>query len=64
MEAFLRKVDADWIITGHIPCAQGFMTPNDRQIVLDALGDPACYLLFPTDRETSQQGLLACLGTL
>src|SRR5262249_3680790 len=32
VEAFLKKVDADWLITGHIPCEQGFMTPNDRQI--------------------------------
>jgi hypothetical protein len=60
----LKKVDADWIITGHIPCEQGFTTPNDRQIILDALGTPACYCLFPTDRPVTQQDLLACIGTL
>ena len=64
VEAFLQKVDADWIITGHIPCEQGFMIPNNRQIILDALGTPACYCLFPTDRPVTQQDLLACIGTL
>lgn len=64
VEAFLQKVDADWIITGHIPCEQGFMIPNDRQIILDALGTPACYCLFPTDRPVTQHDLLACVGTL
>ncbi len=64
VEAFLAKVDADWIITGHIPCEEGFATPNDRQIILDALATPACYCLFPTDRPTTQQALVACVGTL
>lgn len=63
-EAFLAKVDADWIITGHIPSEEGFATPNDRQIILDALGTPACYCLFPTDRPVTQQDLLARVGTL
>jgi len=64
VEAFLRKVDADWIITGHIPCEQGFDAPNDRQIILDALGTPACYCIVPTDRPVTQQELLSCVGTL
>jgi hypothetical protein len=48
--AFLAKVDADLLITGHIPCEQGFEVPNERQLILDSLGTPACYCLFPTDR--------------
>ncbi len=64
VEAFLQKVDSDWLITGHIPCEQGFMVPNDRQIILDALGTPACYCLFPTDRPVTQNELLGCIGTL
>jgi len=39
--AFLQKVDADLLITGHIPCDQGFEVPNERQIILDSLGTPA-----------------------
>jgi hypothetical protein len=57
-------VDADWLITGHIPCGNGFDVPNDRQIILDALGTPACYCLFPTDRPLTQAALLECVGTL
>ena len=64
VEAFLQKVDADWLISGHIPCEEGFATPNDRQIILDALGTPACYCLFPTDRPLTQQDLISCIGTL
>src|SRR5262249_49156330 len=47
---FLRTVDADWLITGHIPCDTGFNLPSERQIILDCMGSPAAYCLFPTDR--------------
>jgi Calcineurin-like phosphoesterase len=47
---FLRKVDADWLITGHIPCETGFAVPNERQIILDCMDAQAAYTLFPTDR--------------
>lgn len=62
--AFLQKVDADWIVSGHIPCDQGFATPNDRQLIVDALGTPACYCLFATDRPLTLQDLIAGVGTL
>lgn len=63
-EAFLKKVDADWLITGHIPCPQGYLIPNDRQIILDCLGAPACYCCFPSDRGLTQSDLLTGIGTL
>jgi hypothetical protein len=62
--AFLQKVDADLLITGHIPCDRGFDVPNDRQLILDAAKAPACYCLFPTDRPLTQDELIACVGTL
>lgn len=62
--AYLKKVDADWLLTGHIPCEEGFAVPNERQLILDALGTPACYCLFPTDRPLTQPELLECVGTL
>lgn len=62
--AFLRKVDADLLITGHIACEQGFATPNDRQLILDCVGTPACYCLFPTDRPLTHEELVAFVGTL
>jgi hypothetical protein len=61
---FLQKVDADLLITGHIPCDRGFDTPNDRQLVLDSLGTPACYSLFPTGPALTLQDLLAGVGVL
>jgi hypothetical protein len=57
-QAFLQKVGADLLISGHIPCDQGFMVPSEHQIILDALGTPAAYCLFPTDRPLTQQELL------
>lgn len=62
--AFLQKVDADFLITGHIPCEKGFEAPNDRQLIVDSMGTPACYCLFPADRPLTQPELLAGVGTL
>jgi hypothetical protein len=61
---FLKKVDADLLITGHIPCDQGFETPSERHLILDSLGTPACYCLFPTDRPLTMDDLLGYVGTL
>jgi hypothetical protein len=63
-EAFLRKVDADLLITGHIPCENGYEVPNDRQLILDSLGAPAACCLFPADRPLTHQELLAGIEIL
>jgi hypothetical protein len=62
--AFLQRVDADLLITGHIPCANGFDAPNERQLVLECVGSPACYCLFPADRPLTHAELLGCVQTL
>jgi hypothetical protein len=62
--AFLRKVDADWLINGHITQERGYGAPSSRQLILDAQGTPACYCLFPADRPLSQQDLINSIGTL
>jgi hypothetical protein len=63
--AFLERVDADWLITGHIPCPDiGYMTPNSRQLVLDAMGTPACCCLFATDRPVTLAELVQGVITL
>lgn len=49
-DAFLKKVDADWLVTGHIVCEKGFARPNPKQLILDAADSPAAYALLPTDR--------------
>jgi hypothetical protein len=61
---YLKKVDADWLIAGHIPCEQGFSTPNDRQLILDCLGEPAAYCIFPAERPITFQNLLDGVKTL
>ncbi len=62
--AYLAKFDADWLITGHIPCPEGFASPNERQLILDALGMPACYCLFPAVRVVTYLELVAGVVTL
>lgn len=64
VNAFLARVDADLLITGHIPCDRGFDLPNDRQVILDTLGTPAGYCLFPADRPLSHAELVGCVSTL
>jgi len=64
VEAFLQRVDADWLITGHIPCPEGFLSPNDRQVILDAQSTPACYSLFSVIRPLSYSDLLNSVATL
>jgi len=62
--AFLAKMDADLLLSGHVPCDNGFDVPNDRQLILDSLGAPACYCLFPTDRPLTHAELVHHVGTL
>jgi hypothetical protein len=62
--AFLYKVDADLLITGHIPCDRGFDVPNERQLILDCIGTPACYCLFPADRPLTHGELVGGVDTL
>jgi Calcineurin-like phosphoesterase len=62
--AFLSKMDADFLITGHILCDQGFAVPNANQLILDSCGAPACYCQFPTDRPLDKHELIQNVGTL
>lgn len=61
---FLRAVDADLLITGHIPCEDGFLAPNDVQLVLDSQEPPAGYCLFPADKPLTHAELVTCARTL
>jgi hypothetical protein len=62
--AFLEKVDAELLVTGHIPLDTGVKVPNDRQLILDSLGSPAGYCLFPADRPLTHAELVQCAGIL
>jgi hypothetical protein len=62
--AYLQKVDGDLLINGHIPCDEGYSVPNDRQIILDCKGTPACCCLFSTTGAISHENLIAGIRTL
>ena len=62
--AFLQKVDADLLVTGHIPCDSGFEAPNDQQLILDSLAHPAAYCLFPADRPLTHAELMSGVSLL
>jgi hypothetical protein len=62
--AFLQLVDADLLITGHIPCDEGFEAPNERQLILDTLGTPAAYCCFPTTRPLTHAELVGMVKIL
>jgi hypothetical protein len=62
--AFLHKVDADLLITGHVPLEEGYEAPNDRQLILDSLATPAACCLFPADRPLTHAELLQCVRLL
>jgi hypothetical protein len=56
--AFLKLVDADWLVSGHIPCPNGYDTPNERQLILDSMGSHGCYCLFPTQTKITLDDLV------
>jgi hypothetical protein len=57
--AFLKKVDCDWLVTGHIPCDEGFAAPNERQLILDCCASPAAYAIIPADHPLTREEFLA-----
>ena len=61
---FAALVDADLLITGHIPCPDGFSTPNPMRLVLDSSRFPACYCLFSNQQPCTLEKLLACVRSL
>ena len=52
--AFAELVGAKVLITGHEPCPEGFVAPNDLQVILDCCGDKAVYAILPVGVEMSQ----------
>jgi Calcineurin-like phosphoesterase len=61
---FLTLIDADLLITGHVPTDTGYTAPNDRQLILDSMGTPAGFCLFPTTRPLSHAELVHHAGIL
>ena len=55
---FLQKVDADYLITGHIPCDARLRTAKaHRHVIVDSQGSPAGCCLVPANRPISPADL-------
>ncbi len=59
IDRFAAMVDADWFVTGHQPCDDGFRQANHRQIIIDGTDPYPAYCLFPAESPVSIESLLA-----
>ena len=57
-DRFAAMVDADWFITGHQPCDEGFRQANHRQIIIDGTNPYPAYCLFPALGAVTIESLL------
>ncbi|MGE3818393.1 MAG: metallophosphoesterase [Isosphaeraceae bacterium] len=62
-DRFAEMVDADWFITGHQPCDDGFQQANHRQIIIDGTDPYPAYCLFPANEPVTIASLLAGVRT-
>jgi hypothetical protein len=63
-KSFLSKVNASFLITGHVPCDEGFRVPNEVQLVLDSQEPPAACCLFPANRPTTHAEIVSGVSIL
>jgi 3',5'-cyclic AMP phosphodiesterase CpdA len=61
---YLRRMDADLLVSGHIASDTGYSVPNDRQLIVDSAESPAGYALFPADRPLTHDELVGCVRML
>ncbi|MBV8129762.1 MAG: serine/threonine protein phosphatase [Planctomycetaceae bacterium] len=57
-DRFAAMVDADWFITGHQPCDEGFRQVSHRQIIIDGTNPYPAYCLFPALGAVTIESLL------
>jgi hypothetical protein len=60
-DRFAAMIDADFFITGHQACEDGFRQANHRQIIIDGTNPHPCYCLFPASGAVSIESLLKCV---
>ena len=56
--------EANILINGHEPCYEGFIAPNDYQIILDCCGQRAAYLILPVGVDLSHDEIMERVGWL
>ena len=64
IDRFAQMIDADWFVTGHQPCDEGFRQANHRQIIIDGTDPYPAYCLFPAESPMTVETLLAGVRTL
>jgi hypothetical protein len=57
-DRFAALVDADWFITGHQPCDEGFRQANHRQIIIDGTNPFPAYCLFSAREPVTIESLV------
>ena len=63
-DRFAAMVDADFFITGHQPCDEGFRQANHRQIIIDGTKPYPAYCLFPADQPVTIESLVVVRPSL
>lgn len=61
---FLAMTDADWLVTGHQPCDEGFAVANHRQIIIDGTDPFPTFLHFSATEPMSLDKLKAGIHVL
>ncbi len=56
--AFAQLVGATILINGHEPCYEGFIAPNEFQIILDCCCDKAAYVILPVGVKLSHAEIM------
>jgi len=60
VDRFAALVDADWFVTGHQPCDEGFRQANHRQVIIDGTDPYPAYCHFPARQPVTIESLLGC----
>lgn len=64
IDRFSKMVDADWFVTGHQPCDEGYRQANHRQIIIDGTDPYPTYCLFPAQTPLTIETLLEGVHTV
>lgn len=62
--AFASLMDVEVLIQGHEPCADGYLVPNQYQIILDCCDQRATYLQWRLDQSPTHAQLVTSIKRL
>jgi hypothetical protein len=61
---FLKKVDSDYLVSGHIFCEAGYSMPSERHLIVDCSESPAAYAHIPTTRPLTPEEFVGTVRML